>query len=379
MKRLLLFVTLVLALSTLTPAAVALTASPASKTVFFEPNTIERYDLTISNDETRTLVLRIAPTGPFAQYIDVPSEVELAPGASRTLGVRVRLPQDSQPGTIESGILIEARPVGGGTVSAAAAVLHIIRVQTPLEGAYLSGQILASSGIVGSEVLVTLSLENTGSEPVTTTPSLFLDGERRTLPVMTLAPGSKRDATISWTPKAVGVYTASASIAYADKENRVATSIVVGNLSMRITNIEFGAFQLGEPFRMSATVLNEWGEPLPAQAQVRLEQNGALISAAQAQGRVISPLSEERLTAFVESAGAVVGPATLSTRVSFADKTIERVDNVILGVDSITLYEPRTAVAGKWLIVALVLACIAAVTYFIYKKRGPRNKYGAQP
>jgi hypothetical protein len=357
----------------LAPHVVALTASPAAKTILFEPNAIERYDITITNDETRTLSIAVTPTGPFADFIDVPTAIELEPGTSRTLGVRVRLPQDSQPGTIESGVLIEARPVGGGTVSASAAVLHLIRVQTPYEGAFLSGQLLTSSGIVGSEVLLTLSLVNTGSELVTTTPSIFLDGERRTLPEITLAPGATRDTSISWTPKAVGVYTASASVAYADKENRFSQTIVVGNLSVRITDIEYGAFQLGDPFRVSATVLNEWGASLPVQAIVTLEQNGATIGSAPAQGRVVSPLAEERLTAFVESAGASVGAATITVRISYAEKTLEQAYPVVLGVDSITPYEPRTAVTPIWIIVLAFVVLVLAATYFIYKKRALRG------
>ena len=139
-----------------------------------------------------------------------------------------------------------------------------------------------------------------GTESVTTQPSLLIDGARQEFSQITILPGGSQDLVASWYPRAVGMYTAVASVPYGSTELRVSSEIIVGLLNVKILAINFGEFRLGDPFRVSVDALNEWGAPLPVQASFTLEQN-ATVSAASSTGQTIAPLAEGRFTGFLET------------------------------------------------------------------------------
>ncbi len=351
-------------------AASALTASPASKTIAFSANEVVRYDVLVRNDESSALEITISPTGALAigGALDVPPSVVISPGESRAIPVQIRLPANTVPGTSESGILFESRAVGAGTVAASSAVMHVIRVQTAKEGAFLTGELLSSSGIVGSEVLITLHLLNVGTQSISTQSSILLDGVRQEFAQVTILPGESRDLVASWNPRAVGVYTAVASVPYGSTELRVTSEIIVGALNVKILGINFGEFRLGDPFRVSVDVLNEWGAPLPVQAMFILEQNSTIGTATSA-SQTIMPLAEGRFTGFLETKSATAGPAVLRAKLIYADKVSEETRPIILGVDSIERpveVQPGATSNRAFTIVLVILLTILAA-YFIYR------------
>ena len=354
-----------LAFILLLPTTFALTASPASVT-FDSDDGDAQYTLTITNDESRPLAITLTPNGPLAPQLNLEEVFTLQPGTSRTVVIQLALPDSLQPGVVESGILIEARSASGGTVGATAALMHIIRLTTPQEGAFLAGELLSSSGIVGEEALITLALSNTGSETYVVSPTVFLDGKRIVLDDVTLAAGASKDLVVPWTPRAIGQYEATATAAYAQKQATFGTTITVGELAVNITSIGYGDFSLGDPFRVSVSTLNRWGAPLPVEVRAMLFQNGSRLSEALAVRQTVEPLREEQFTLFLESTGAYVGPATIRVSAIFAGREVTQTRDVILGVDSITPYGARTD--GLGLVAAISIIALALASIFIYRK-----------
>lgn len=359
MNTRLLFV--VLAAVLLAPLVFALTASPASVT-FDSADGDAAYVLTVTNDESRPLVIRLTPNGPLAQQLDLETSFTLEPGTSHAVPIELTLPESLQPGTVESGILIEASSASGGTVGAAAALMHIVRLVTPHEGSFLAGELLSSSGIVGEQALITLALTNTGSESYTANPTVFIDGKRIELEGVTLAPGEARDLVVPWTPRAVGQYDATATAAYAGKQATFGTTITVGELAVDIISVSYGDFRLGDPFRVSVGTLNKWGAPLPVEVRAMLFQNGSRVADAVAVRQTVRPLSEERFTLFLESAGAQPGQATIRVSAVFAGREVLETHDVVLGIDTIgPLSEQR---GGPGILVLVIVVIIASI--FIY-------------
>lgn len=360
------------ALALFAPAAIAIQASPASFTHDSEKGSTT-YTLTVRNDETRTLAITLTPNGPLAQYLDVEQAFSLEPGTARSVQVRLTLPDSLQPGTLESGILIEASTSATTTVGASAAVMHVVRLVTPYEGAFLAGELLSSAGIAGEEALITLALTNTGSENYDANPVVYIDGRAVQLEPVPLAPGETKAAVVPWTPRAIGQYEASAAVAYADKQASFATTITVGELDVEFTSTSYGAFLLGEPFRVSVGALNRWGADLPVELTVDFLQNGSRIATAR-QRLEIPPLREEQFTVFLESAGAVVGPATLRYTLVFAGRERTMEEQVVLGVDSILrVGSVASGPLGVFLAVLFVLLVAAAAVYVLATRRRRRK------
>lgn len=356
----------------LSPAALALQASPASFT-HASADGDTRYTLTVTNDEVRSLTLTLLPNGPLASYLDFEESFTLAPGESRAVLVRLRLPESLQPGTVDSGILIEGSVAGGGTVAASTAVMHVVRLVTPQEGAFLAGELLSSSGIVGEEALITVALRNTGSQAYSATPTVFIDGRQVVLDSVLLTPGEVRSVVVPWTPRAVGQYDVTATVSYAQKQASFGTTITVGELDVEITSVAFGDFRLGEPFRVSVGVLNRWGAPLPVTVTSELFQNGNRVAIGGPLRQEVLPLRQESFVLFLESTGAVPGPASLKHTAVFAGR--ERVVNqdVVLGIDGIVLVgSGEESFLSVIIVVLLVLLTIGA--FIIYRRTGSKRR-----
>ena len=195
------------------------------------------------------------------------------------------------------------------------------------------------------------------------------------MPIVSLAPGETRDVSFTWTPTKVGVYQASADVSYADKESMFTTPIIVGNLSVQITELAAGDFRLGDPFRVSVSVLNEWGDALPITVRGRFTQDGSLISSAETAPKRVNPLNEERLPLFFESKGVALGNAVIEVTAEYADKTVSRSLPVVVGVDSLTPASEvtRGSPVITVLIALIVLVALIAIAIVINRRRRPRR------
>jgi hypothetical protein len=302
-------------------------------------------------------------------YIVFVDSFELEPGASHAVQVTVRVPESLQPGTTENGILLEANSLNprGGMVGASSAVMHLVRLTTPREGAFLAGELLSSSGVVQEEALITLSLVNTGNEEYTVSPVVFIEGKRIVLEDVLLASGESRNLVVPWTPKAIGQYETSAVVAYAGKQASFSTVITVGELDVDVTRVSYGEFRLGDPFRASLTALNRWGAPIPVDVQVEIVQDGSVLTKSATVRQELEPLKEGIFTMFVESSSLKTGSATANYKLSFADREKSFSQQLIIGIDSISLQGETEKGDNKLVIYALLaLAIIAAI--FIYLK-----------
>jgi hypothetical protein len=352
-----------LALLLIAPVA-ALTASPAAYTI---PSDMQSatYTLTLTNDEQQTLTLTLNPTGPLSAYITLNRTYTLAPGEQLRIPVRIQLPQATQPGTVTSGILIESQSVTEGTVAAATALMHTIRVVTPKEGMYIQAALLASSATAGNTATLTFSVTNTGTEPIDDVHGSLTvaDESLRTL-ATTLAPGETKNLPVSWTPSAVGSYPVNAIVYYDGTEQPLATTVVVGNLTINITAVRISEFHAGDPFRVAVHLVSAWGEPLTAVASVTIQQNNTRLHSQTI--RTLQPLQPTIFPVFFESVELKPGEATVLVEVQYADKTAEqRIEWMI---------EPQSAekntIPLPVILVSIVLILMILVATIFIKRRG---------
>jgi hypothetical protein len=361
------FIMFLLCISTV----LGLTASPASHNSNYGDGEQE-YVLTVRNDEQRSLSVTLTPTGPLAPHITVDKELTLAPGESKQVQVRVELPPTTQPGVLESGILIESRPVSSGTVAATSAVLHIIRVTTPKEGAFVAGELLASTGIVQSPVAITFVLRNTGSVQTSGTASFTIAGQDFSQQQFSLEPEQVQNIVVYWTPQRVGEYQVAATATYAGKEEQYETTVIVGNLSVDIAGIELSDFRLGDPFRVQVNARSAWGAPLSVSAAVAVQQGNTTVQAGRSTAVRLDPLTTARIPVFVESTGLSPGIAFLSTSVAYNGQNKTAVYPVVIGVDSIAVQQPQQLQRSQSIattVAVIILLVLIAGFWFIRRKK----------
>jgi hypothetical protein len=353
----------VIMLLVLMGASYALTASPASHNSNYGDGE-QRYSLTITNDEQRSLSVTLTPTGPLAQYITVPTEITLGPGEQKSVPVILSMPVSTQPGVLESGILIESRPVSAGTVSATSAVMHVIRVTTPKEGEFVAGELLVSSGIVHNPLAVTLVLENTGSVQTSGAVQFAIAGQSFSDQAFTLQPAQVSNVVVYWTPQRVGEYLVEATVSYAGKEETYQSQVIIGNLSVDIASIELSDFRLGDPFRVHINAKSEWGAPITVVASVAVDQGNGTVQSGSSTAVRAEPLTTTRIPVFIESAGLMPGVAFMSTSVVYAGQNKTTIYPVVIGVDSISFpeAEPRAAASkAPYVIGVLILLLLVGI------------------
>lgn len=357
----------------LLPVAHALSASPASH-MMYTPDGASSYPLTIHNDEGRAVEISITAVGPFSASVTVPEGFTLQPQERRTVDVRVAVPADARPGLLEGGLLIEARPTeSASTVSAAGAVMHSIRLRTPLEGAFIEGEILPAGSAVGRPTTVTLVLTNTGTESVSATAAITRNGERLTSQAVELAPGAMRNVVGSWTPDQPGEHTVTAEVSYAGKELLLHSLVTVGDLSVAIEEITVGAFVLGQPFRASVHVRNQYGQALLVTPSASVLQNGSIRTAATGVAVSIPAGESAALPVFLESSGLAIGEAELRAQIIYAGQvatlTIPAAvyeDRLFIGTSA------ETSESRRWLPAVLVAVIVTVIIWFVLRSKKRR-------
>lgn len=356
------------------PLVTALTASPAQHTVY-TPDGAAQYSVTVRNDEDRSIDVTVVPSGPFAEDIEAPASFALDPGEQRVMVVRVTV-RDVQPGTLEGGLLIESRSAAGGTVSASGAVFHTIRLVTPEQGAFLDGELIAASSSVGSPTAVTLVLRNTGTEPVNAAVQLSAGDELLSEQAVALAPGAVQNVVAEWTPQRLGQYALEANAQYAGKELVLRQELTVGELSVSIVDVTFGAFVSGSPFRVSVITQSAWGQPLPVTASAAVLQDGRVIHAGESVPLTIAPGDSAAIPVFLESSGLREGEAALRVQLSYAGRQETLTTPIYIGEDAITI-QPSGAAEEKvgWAGISLAaLFVLIVIIIFIRRRRSSMGK-----
>lgn len=361
----------------------ALLASPASHNIPFGASS-DSWSVSVTNDESQSLSITFEPTGPLAPIITVPAETALAPGEKHLFTFSVASPPPTQPGTLESGVIIEANPLNGGTVSATTAVLHIIRLVTPEDGVYISGEILSNAASAGNPSIITLSLQSIGTLPAQGDVSISVGDLATRTQNFLIPPKSSANILLPWTPPHAGDYPITASVKYANKSLDLHSEIIVGNLSVRITSIDWSDFRLGQPFRVSANVTNDWGDTLPVVAKVsvkQLDDKGGSIEQQTGSSTTVQvgSLAHESIPVFVESNNMHPGDATIGVTVEYANKQTSMEIPVIVGVDSLDRVTSNTSAPAAnshtilIVIFAIVIIIIIFGAWFFFKRKKPQE------
>lgn len=337
----------------------ALSASPASKTIR-TGGTIERYTLTLTNDEMRDLDLTISAIGPLAPYITIPSKLSLTRGSSSKIQVTISVPSIIEEG--ESGILVESAGQGEDTVTATTAVLHVIKIKPPIQGQSISGSLLGSAGAVGTPIILTLSLYNDGTEPVSTTPILRIGNQTFTLEPIVLNPGESKDFTTSWDPKEIGVYTGSAVLSYGGSEKIISNSFTVGTLSVNAINVT--QEETAESItKYSVLVENQWYNPLPTTAHIDLYKGKTLVGSGNSAPVQVAALGTAQIPVYIE-ANAPKG--TFSAVVNLRYANYQNAESFILHNDEVPIWQKPL-----WPVLFAVVVIILAI---IFRRRTKGKK-----
>lgn len=367
----------VLASFILTAASViALQVSPASYRLSTSPQE-QSYALSVTNDAPTAVLVKFVIEGEFADDISLPASVEIPAGESRSVVVSVAYKQ-RQPGYLESRILVEAKPLSLGTVTATAAVAHVMRLQTPLAGKHLDASLQFSAASVGQEVLFTIPVRNIGSEPIDAVRlELTVADETLQTTAQPLSVGEERNIVLSWTPQQTGEYPLSATVFYDGKKTEVSGSVTVGVLAAHIVGVEPGVFRLGDLFSLGVLVENEWGAVLPLRASAIMSQNSMVV-----RGESTTVLagggSTVRVPVFLPSAGLKPGEANLTVAVQYAQQQVEHNYTAIIGLDSLRLVSisqsDSSSTKQSWLVLTVLLGvCLFAYGIIYLKKHHGRT------
>ncbi|MFH1445052.1 MAG: hypothetical protein ABIF08_01060, partial [Nanoarchaeota archaeon] len=166
MRKILVLLVFVLALSSMIAGSNALGISPSRVIIDFQPDLQETREYTIINNEDKTKTVELYKKGDLANCITLyDTSYALSPGERKTFSYDIDLPDSLEGyGIFDTRIgAVESAPEGS-MMGGRAAVESQLWIRKLFEGTYLELSILASDGYAGNIIPISLKITNYGTE-----------------------------------------------------------------------------------------------------------------------------------------------------------------------------------------------------------------------
>ncbi len=365
------------------PAVTAFGISPATYSMLGTGTS--NYTLRILNPQHESMQLQIIGVGQAAQFLH-PSKkyVNLASSITEIdVPVSLVVPASQLPGEYSGALIVEQLPSsvqGKGFVSAVAAVQQRVNVRVPADGKFVDAHILTSVGSTQGTQVVTVAVQNIGTENIShlTSHTDIRDPSNQLVASMStkqvsLAVGADKSLSGQWHPRLPGTYTVTATVTYDNRSYTTNRTIQVGTLDVRVGTPVFGNFSLGSPVRIDTPLTSEWNQRLSSvTGTIVMDGPGGYHTSFPTLSTDLPPDGDGTLIGYWNGAGAPAGQYNMTLQVHFADQTRNETYRVGVGVDWIRIEQGgQASFATILLALAALLVLVAAYFAQRYIRRRP--------
>ena len=364
--------------------------APAKTTFDFAPNTVKEGYFRIITDESPVKVV-FTKEKELGKYIELENDVMILEQKETWVNFKLNLPEDLPPGERKGGILVLQIPKDTGqenVVMAAPAVVHLVKVNVPFPGKYVTGKLFITNTKVNDPVLFTLALVNWGKEKVENAKAtIVIKGPtNEEVAVMhtdtvSISPNQEVKLLTTWQTENPGTYYAEVVVEYDGKTHKMSQSFNVGSLDLEIERIIVDNFKIGQIAKLDIYLRNKWNKPLNVEGRVEIFKDNDLVSSFNTIPVNILERSTGIMNAYWNTEGVDVGEYDISVKAQYEGKVSEKTFTSVVSIDQIQFKEFS---AGKVigtesnnttiLVLAVLVLIILNIFLFIYIRKKLQNK-----
>ena len=392
MKKILWVIVFVLLVSNIYGLGIA----PAKTTFDFEPNTVKEGYFRIITDDVPTKVV-FTKEKELGKYIELENDVMILEQKETWINFKLNMPEDLPPGERNAGILVLQIPKDTGqenVVMAATAIVHLVKVNVPFPGKYVTGKLFITNTKVNDPILFTVALVNWGKENVKSAKATIVikgptNEEVAVMHTDSVSINSNQEVKLltTWQTENPGTYFAEAVVEYDGQIYKISQSFNVGSLDLEIERIIVDNFKIGQIAKLDIYLRNKWNKPLNIEGRVEIFKDNDLISSFNTIPVNVLERSTGIMNAYWNTEGVDVGEYDISVKAQYDGKTSEKTFTSVVSIDHIKF---KDFAAGKVisggegsnttiLVVAVLILIILNVMLFVYIRKKLQSKTPPSP
>ncbi|MBN2052099.1 hypothetical protein JW756_01230 [Candidatus Woesearchaeota archaeon] len=356
--------------------AAGIGASPATKTLLYEPNQVIELDLNILNPEQNDMQVSISSTGEIQDMIFIQEPVINVKAADykTPFKVIVQLPSELSPGTHSGHVkmtpLLENNDQSGVIAFVAPQIRITIRVPYPAK--YADVSLLITEVDEGTPLPMAVLFDNLGSEDIQRAgASIELYNpagellDKTSTNEISIAKNTLGNARAQSSPiLRKGAYRAVANAYYDGFEKSTESNFTIGIPVIKVKELFPKKLVRGEINKLDFKVSSDWNTELPASGLIsikNIESEFPLFT--------INPGEEKTINSFFDTTGLGIGEYTLTVKLAYADQV--RSYNFPVSIVEKTAFPEiaPTSTALILIIVSLLLLICGVIIAIILRKR----------
>jgi hypothetical protein len=367
--------------------ASAISISPSSVEVNFEPYLERNFTITVGNSQGGPINISITKAGDLADYITIyaPDIILFQGGETKQFDVILKLPEKiEKPG--DNLNIIWANELGTGAGSGISALFHVgskVMIRVPYPGKYVVLSLDAKNPRVNQTVQFELAANSFGTENISSAQgTIYLyDAENRTLATLQTeskpipAKGSEVFHASWFAGVDPGQYRALAVLNYDENTTKIEKIFMIGAPSIKIANITAEPIPKGSIGKILTTLQSQWNlriDDVYLEMEIR-DSGGNLVTNPPIKSATISlnPWSVPVIATYWDTTDMEEGEYTAKATLHYLDKTEE-------ASTKIKVVEAQL-ISMEMILVIIVIILAVILTVLLYSRRKRKTQKPAEP
>lgn len=359
----------------------ALGVIPGRTTINFEPGVSHEVVVRVLNNQKKDVTVLVSKSGGLSDYVVLDGEMIRfnSSETEKSFTYSVNLPQEIEyPGNHDVEIsfvevpdsIIEGETMIGGRPS----VVSQLRVKVPYPGKYAEANLQIT--VLDDDVTFTIPIFNLGSDGLSLNANIRIlesDDELAeiTTDIIEVGVGESSKIVAHWSAPSVGNYIAIVEVDYGGENIILKKEFNVGGIFIKIKDIVFGEFKLGDIARMDVVVESGWNDMIRGVYADLFIKNkeGYTVAVLKTASYDIGALSEELLTAYWDTKGIGVGDYGVFIKLNYAGKWSEEIFEINIEEDYITKVTEIGPGIPIWVIITVAIIVLVIIGAYIYLRR----------
>jgi hypothetical protein len=382
--KIMVFVFLLLSISQITAA---LGVVPGRTSINFEPGESQEITVRVLNNQNKDMNVLVSKEGLLADYVELDSDKISfkASEGEKFFTYHISMPPDIKtPGNNDVDISFVESPLieneGETIVGGRPAVITQLRIKVPYPGRYAEADLQIS--VLDDKVTFTIPVHNLGSEELNVKTKIRISGpDGKELDSITpnevrIRQGESDKIVGSWSAISVGTYSATIEVDYGGKLIEISKEFIVGDMFIRIMDISFDKFKLGDIAQMDILIQSGWNDVInEVYADVYVKnKEGNTISILKTASADIDSFTDDVLTAYWDTNGVKTGFYDVLIKLNYAGKWSE--ETFEIQIEENYIGKPGAQVKAGILQIAVIVGLImiiGIIGIYIYKKKNTKE------
>ena len=343
----------------LIPGVLALSATPAKTTFWFQPGVKMTGEVTMINDENRNMTIGISFEGPLANYFNTQQQfVNVETNKESAIKYEIMMPSEAPtPGDHEVNVnLIEISkdkgPDSKSVMLATTSISPKVIIRVPYPDQYCEASFYINKE--QQTTVFTMPVSNLGSKAVAVHTKLEIFSFQKTKvkefdsEEVQIGVAQAQKFRFNWQDAVPqGEYQAVLTVYYSDKTITIEKTFDIGSALVNILRVEVLNFHLGDVAKFDIYLFSNWSKTIPnVMTDIQItDKSGNVLTNYKATELPLDPMKITKVNAFWDTNGVQAGLYDMKITLNYFDKLFEDTYSLKVGQTSIEVGNDLTGFA----------------------------------